>query len=124
MAFDLLNSRNPLAKGTKQPVTLEYLPIWATECQKLARYIFDLKDAEGCYLQNGRCKIPIWGFAFSLLSIKAVTEELLTWKYHPYKFVLTYKFSQDHIELLFNKICQRYGWNNNPSVMEFKYSMC
>ena len=57
VAFDLLNSRNPLAKGTKQPVTLEYLPIWATECQKLARDIFDLKDAEGHYLRNGDVKL-------------------------------------------------------------------
>ena len=33
VAFDLLNSRNPLAKGTKQPVTLEYQPTWARECE-------------------------------------------------------------------------------------------
>ena len=47
MAFDLLNSRNPLAKGTKQPVTLEYLPDWAEECEKLATYLFNLKDDKG-----------------------------------------------------------------------------
>ena len=46
-AFDLLNSRNPLAKGTKQPVTLEYLPDWAEECEKLATYLFNLKDDKG-----------------------------------------------------------------------------
>ena len=104
MAFDLLNSRNPFAKSTKQPVTLEYLPDWAEECEKLATYLFNLRDDKGRLLQNGRCKTPIWGFTFSLLSIKAITEELLTRTHHPYKFVLTYKFSQDHLELLFNKI--------------------
>ena len=43
-------------------------------------------------------------------------------KYLPYRFVLTYKFSQDHIELLFNKIRRHCVWNNNPNVMEFKYA--
>ena len=32
LAFDLMNSRNPFAKGTEKPVTLEYFPKWATEC--------------------------------------------------------------------------------------------
>ena len=52
--------------------------------------------------------------------MKAVTEELLTHTYMPYKYVLTCKFSQDHIELLFNKIRCCGGWNNNPSVHSFK----
>ena len=56
-AFDLLNSRNPFAKSTKQPVTLEYLPDWAEE--KLATYLFNLKDDKARLLQNGRCKTPI-----------------------------------------------------------------
>ena len=104
VAFDLLNNRNPLAKGIKQPVTLEYLPTWTREFENLADYIFNLKDDKGRFLQNGRQKTPNWGFRFSLMSIKAITEQLLTHTLNPYKFVLTYKFSQDHIELLFNKI--------------------
>ena len=54
VAFDLLNSRNPLAKGTKQPVTLEYLPTWAREWADLADYIFNLQDDKERYLRNGR----------------------------------------------------------------------
>ena len=87
-AFNLLNSRNPFAKSTKQPVTLEYLPDWAEECENLETYLFNLKDDKGRLLRNGRRKTPIWGFTFSLLSIKAITEELLTCTHHPYKFVL------------------------------------
>ena len=37
--------------------------------------------------------------------------------------MLTYKFSQDHIELLFNKIRRHGGWNNNPNVLQFKYAL-
>ena len=65
-AFDLLNSRNPFAKGTKQPVTLEYLPDWAEECEKLATYLFNLKDDKGRLLRNGRCKTPDLGIYIQL----------------------------------------------------------
>ena len=41
----------------------------------------------------------------------------------PLKYVLTYKFSQDHIELLFNKIRHKGGWNNNKNVLQLKYAL-
>lgn len=37
-----------------------------------------------------------------------------------FKYILTYRFSQDHIELLFGRIRQRYGANNNPNIIQFK----
>ena len=36
------------------------------------------------------------------------------------KYFLTYKLSQDHLELFFSKIRSRGGFNNNPSVIQFK----
>ena len=51
--FDLLNSRNPFAQGNKQPVTKINLPDWSAQCEKLAKYIFNLKDEKGRYLQSG-----------------------------------------------------------------------
>ena len=48
-------------------------------------------------------------------------KELLNRRCNHYKIVLTYKLSQDHIELLFNKIQRCCGWNNNPNVLQFKY---
>ncbi len=47
-------------------------------------------------------------------------KELLSRECLPFKYVLTYKFSQDSMELLFNKICQRSGCNNNPNSVQFK----
>jgi len=38
----------------------------------------------------------------------------------PFTYILTYKFSQDHIELLFGRVRQRFGANNNPNVTQFK----
>ena len=104
VAFDLMNSRNSFGKGSKQPVTLSYYPNCSTECEKLADYIFDLRDEQGQLLRNCRYNTVIWGLTFTLKSVKAITEVLLQHSCMPYKYVLTYKFSQDHIELLFNKI--------------------
>ncbi|XP_027866528.1 uncharacterized protein LOC114161773 [Xiphophorus couchianus] len=36
------------------------------------------------------------------------------------RYVLTYRFSQDHLELLFNSIRASGGWNNNPSACQFQ----
>ena len=41
----------------------------------------------------------------------------------PFKYLLTYKYSQDHIELLFSCIRSRGGWNNNPNCLQFKYAL-
>ena len=35
--------------------------------------------------------------------------------------LVTYRFSQDHVELLFNAIRRAGGWNNNPSCTQFAY---
>ena len=63
-AFDFLNSRNPFAKGTKQPVTHTYFPQWESECDKLVTYIFNLKTERDTYLRSDRRKTAIWGFLF------------------------------------------------------------
>ena len=53
----------------------------------------------------------------------ATVTELLTHSYKPYKYNMTYQFSQDHLELLFNKIHGHCDWNNNPDVLQFKYAL-
>ena len=100
------------------------LEAWSTKCRELVNYMFGLKDEKGNHAWNGRRKTVIWGFSSILHSVASICKELLTCKYLPYRFILTYKFSQDHIELLFNKIRRCCGgWNNNSDVMEFKYAL-
>lgn len=123
MAFDFLNSRNPFAKGAKAAVRAQTLPHFMAVCKNLYQYIFNLRDDAGRYLRNGRRKTCVWGFAFTLQSTMLLCHELLTRDFCTYKYVLTYKLSQDHLELLFNKIRRRFGWNNNPNVLEFKQAL-
>ena len=123
LVFDLLNSRNPHAEGAKAPVSLKNLEIWLDSWNNIAEYIFALKDERGNYLQTGHRKTAIWCFTFSIRSIQSIVTELLKRSCRPYKHALTYKLSQDNIELLFNKIRRHSGWNNNPNVLQFKYAL-
>ena len=52
MTFDMLNSRNPFAKGFKAAVSLENLSVWMQQCDKLASYLLELKDEKGNFLRE------------------------------------------------------------------------
>ena len=62
-------------------------------------------------------KTFILGFAVSANSIR------LSREHNTFKYVLTYRFSQDQIEMFFSKIRARFGWNNNPNALQFKWAL-
>jgi len=49
-----------------------------------------------------------------------IAYKLLYGSQNPLKYVLTYKTSQDHIEIFFWCIRARGGNNNNPNCVQFK----
>ena len=123
MIFDMLNIRNPFAKGYKGPVTKENLSLWLKQSDKVLSYLLSLKDDRQKLLIEGHHKTVIWGFTFSIHSLLSIAQEYLSCECWPLQYILTYKFSQDHIELLFNKIHGRCGWNNSPNGLHFKYAL-
>ena len=53
-------------------------------------------------------------------SVKALFQELVH-KYQAHlKYLITYKFSQDYLELFFSAVRGMNGWNNNPTSSQFK----
>ena len=40
-----------------------------------------------------------------------------------FSLVLTYKLSQDHLEMLFSKIRRFGGWSNNPTAQQFRHAI-
>ena len=52
-----------------------------------------------------------------------MAKQMLTLSESPFSYVLTYKYSQDHIEILFSCIRARGGWNNNPNSLQLKYAL-
>ena len=67
-------------------------------------------------------KTFILGFVVTIKSTIEMADEMFSLS-HPFKYVLTYKFSQDHIELLFSCIRSMGGWNKNPNCLQLKYAL-
>jgi len=86
----------------------------------LTDYVKNLTDIHGKPLLHSRRKTGFVGFLGTLQSIVNVSRRLLA---KNYLCVLTYRFSQDHLETLFSRIRSRGGFNNNPNALQFKYAL-
>ncbi|KAK1888715.1 DNA transposase THAP9, partial [Dissostichus eleginoides] len=60
--------------------------------------------------------LSVIGFVINIDTLMLMIPELLQVQ----RYVLTYRFSQDHLELLFNSIRASGGWNNNQSARQFQ----
>lgn len=69
-----------------------------------------------CEIQG---KTPFLGFLVTIESTTRLASSLLLGEAPPLRYLLTYKLSQDHIELFFGALRSRGGWNNNPMVSQF-----
>ena len=121
--FDILNSRNPLGKGSKQPLKLVNKEQWEAELIMIANYLLSLKSRDGQLLITHKRKTFILGFVTCIKSTIEMATTMLTQAINPFKYLLTYKFSQDHIEILFSSIRARGGWNNNPNSLQLMYTL-
>lgn len=68
---------------------------------------------------------PVLGFLMNLTNIPLMyarycEEDENDPSLKPMKYLRTYSFSQDHLELFFSKIRARNGYNDNPNVVQFK----
>ena len=121
--FDMLNSRNPIGKGFKQPLRPERREIWEEILKTTAEYLLGLKTIQkDKLLSTHKRKTFIIGFVATIKSTLEMTHEMFSTN-DPFKYLLTYKFSQDHIELLFSCIRAKGGWNNNPNCLQLKYAL-
>ena len=121
--FDLLNSKNVYGKGYKKPLFLNDHIKWKQTIDDITTYLINITDAFGLPMIRHRRKNFLLGFIVAAISIKELSYKLLTQENEPFKYVLTYKFSQDHLELLFACIRGKNGFNNNPDVMQLKSSL-
>jgi hypothetical protein len=118
--FDLLNSSSCFGKHFKAPLRCSNESIWRPFIAEAISYIDKLspnRSTNQSMLQSNR-KVGFLGFKVSLLSVQNIFDEYIGCDNS--KYLLTYKLSQDHIELFFGLIRQRGGWNNNPTCRQFK----
>lgn len=84
-------------------------------------YLYTLMGPDNNKLCAGRRKAFIVGFVAAVKSIFQIANNILL--VPCFKYLMTYRFSQDHLELFFAQVRRRYSWNNNPNVLQFKAAM-
>lgn len=99
--FDLMNSRNPFAKGTKTPLKKESKFYWEPLLEEAKDYLKILKLQNGSLLYRTKNKTPFLGFLINIYSYVGMYKDYVEKENAPLKYILTYKTSQDHLELLF-----------------------
>lgn len=120
--FDILNSRIPFSKGYKSPIHAGNINTINSVFNDTTDYLKTLK-CDGSPLILGGRKMFILGFILTMSSTIQIAYKLLYRSQSPHKFFLTYKMSQDHLELFFGCIRAREGSNNNPNCIQFKKTL-
>ena len=117
--FDILNSRNPWAKEYKAALRVSNKNIWNTLLDEAYDYIHALKDSNKVRMYEIKRKTGFIGFLVAIKSFKGIFHDLVEVPEAQLNYVLTYKFSQDHLELFFGAIRAAGGSNNNPTSAQF-----
>jgi len=120
--FDILNSRNIKQFGFKQPLHKGNSLIILEKLQNCYNYLSKLhicKNNSYQLLIHTTKKSAIIGFMMCINSLRTIYTEYFVAQ-DILKYLPCYKFSQDHIELLFNCIRAQGGCNNNPTSRQFK----
>lgn len=116
--FDIFNSRNMKAKGWKRPVAdFNCKDIWSF-FDNAEKYIKNLKFTNGELVVQSRRKTGFIGFIICMRSVRHIYNLHVSPK-SDFKYLSTYKISQDHLELFFSAIRSKGGHNNNPSARQF-----
>ncbi|KAJ8246096.1 hypothetical protein GJAV_G00263610 [Gymnothorax javanicus] len=118
-AFDVLNSRNPLGKGHKALMRTSNQDRAKSILLKAQRALQELKNDRGIPLHSGRRKTCVVGFIASCISAWNLFQEVVCTPNAQCRYLLTYKLSQDHLELFFSLVRACGGFNNNPTARQF-----
>ncbi|XP_071384885.1 DNA transposase THAP9 [Centroberyx affinis] len=118
-AFDVLNSRNPLGKGCKAPMRTSNKDRVEQILLKAQESLLELKNDKGIPMHSGKRKTCVVGFIANCVSVWNIFQEVVCKPNAPCRYFLTYKLSQDHLELFFSSIRACGGFNNNPTARQF-----
>lgn len=120
--FDVLNSHSPTGSYTKSPIRLINIDEKEQLITTCVEYLQNLQLIDGTLLSTHPRKTFVNGFITASANVIAQARTILTER-NDTRFILTYKFNQDHIETLFSKIRSMGGSNNNPDVVQFKRAL-
>lgn len=115
--FDILNSRSKFAKYPyKRALCQETANIFFNRFSELRNYVLNLYLKDKPILESNR-KTGFLGFLVGMESFSNIYQKYVI--KGNLKFLLGYKFSQDHLETLFSSVRSLHGFNNNPTCRQF-----
>lgn len=117
--FDIMNTRNLHARGYKCPLQRKNFDEIKEFLSKAEAYIINLKLPDGQYMIKSNRRTGFLGFIFCTRSLQTVYDRFVAGPNSFLDFYMSYKMSQDHIELFFGQVRRMGGWNNNPTVRQF-----
>lgn len=118
--FDVFNSRNLLSKGFQKPLSKDNFFQMFETLNHAAGYIRGLKiTVNGNSILSTKSHTGFLGFLIAIQNIQELFEELVMEKNY-ISFLMSYKFSQDHLEMFFCAVRSRNGHNDNPSARQFE----
>ena len=117
--FNILNSKNMNDYGYKKPLNPGNKDQIFKRLDECKTYISELKNTKGDKILDTRRFTSFLGFLVCIDFLKFLYKHLCE-KKNILKFIPTYKFSQDYIELIFGCIRAHNGCNNNPTCSQFK----
>lgn len=118
--FDIFNSRKFLGIDFKAPINENNETKYITFLENAKTYLQTLVfPNENRQIVHSRNKIGFLGLCVCIESMKELYIRLVKQE-KKINFLAMYKISQDHLEILFSVIRSHGGFNNNPSVSQFK----
>jgi len=117
--FDFLNSRNPFDKGFKSPLRRTNESYWRSNILAEVNYLKGITDLKNKPMYLSRRYVPFVGLIIAIMSIEGIFDKYVMPENSQIKYLLTYKFSQDHLELFLCAIRSCGGWCPNPTCAQF-----
>ncbi|EZA46673.1 THAP domain-containing protein, partial [Ooceraea biroi] len=119
--FDCLNSRSLYSNKFKKPLSESNMKEVFTFFDESIEYLLSIKfNINDKPVIQTKSKTGFLGFIIDMKNLKVIYSDYITKGY--IKYILTYKLSQDHLEMFFSCIRAMGGYNNNPNVKQFMAS--
>lgn len=119
VAHSFLFCENTLQK----PISIETFSEIITKVKDCAEYIRELSLPDGQQnILHSRVKTGFLGFLVNIQSMIQVYKFACV-ENNMLKYIPMYKISQDHLELIFESIRSQGGYNNNPTIIQFKSAL-
>ena len=117
--FDVFNTKSFVGKFHKKPLTIANQCRWEGVLAEAEKFIPELTDAHGTPILETRRKTGFIGFLLNIKSLRGIFNRFVV--DGPLRFLLTYKLSQDHLEVFFGYLRARGACDNNPTTTMFRH---